>query len=156
MMLETFNISRIPSKTIKLLTNVDGVPISKSSGSQFWPILGLIMGIPDSKPFLIGIQEEVHGTSKPDNWNSYLEDFTTDMLELLQTGIKFNGVIIKVIACTKTHSGYFSCSKFIEEGDFEGRIVFLNESAPLRDDVRIRIKIRKSIIPVNPFRKSPH
>jgi hypothetical protein len=76
------------------------------------------------------------------------------MLELLQTGISFNGVIIKVvlhgfvcdaparafIACTKTHSGYFSCSKCIEEGDFEGRIVFLNESAPLRDDVSLRNK----------------
>jgi hypothetical protein len=44
------------------------------------------------------------------------------------------------IACTKTHSGYFSCSKCVEEGDFEGRIVFLNESAPLRDDVSFRNK----------------
>ena len=94
MMLETLNISQIPFNTIKLLINVDGVPISKSSGSQFWPILGLIMGIPNSKPFLIGIY---HGTSKPDDSNSYLEDFTTDMLELLQTGISFNGVIIKVV-----------------------------------------------------------
>ena len=76
MMFETLNISRIPSNTIKLLINVDGVPISKSSGSQFWPILGLIIGIPNSKPFYIGIY---HGTSKPDNSNSYLKDFTTDI-----------------------------------------------------------------------------
>ena len=146
LMLQHCKVKQIVSKTIKLLINVDGLSISKSSGSQFCPILGLIRDIPNSKPFLIGI---FHGPSKPDDSNVFLADFAADMLELCETGILFNGEVLKVIphgfvcdaparafiCCTKTHSGYFSCSKCTEEGDFEGRIVFLNEKAPLRDDV---------------------
>jgi hypothetical protein len=53
--LQRMQVKRIPSKRIKLLINVDGVPIAKSSGSQFWPILGRLSGFSHSKPFLIGI-----------------------------------------------------------------------------------------------------
>ena len=155
-MLQRCNINRIISNTVKLLINVDGLPISKSSGSQFWPILGLIAGIPNSKPFLIGI---FHGPSKPDDPNVFLTDFTADMLALYETGISFNGEILKVfihgfvcdaparafICCTKTHSGYFSCSKCTEEGDFEGRVVFFNENAQMRDNLYSEIKHRKNI-----------
>ena len=133
---------------------MDGLPISKSSGSQFWPILGLIAGIPNSKPFLVGI---FHGPSKPDDLNVFLTDFTADMLALYETGISFNGEILKVflhgfvcdaparafICCTKTHSGFFSCSKCTEEGDFEGRVVFFNENAQLRDNLSFRNKAQE-------------
>nr|CAH0112032.1 unnamed protein product [Daphnia galeata] len=74
------------------------------------------------------------------------------MLDLLEKGILYNGEVLTIvlfgficdaparafIAYTKTHSGYFSCSKCTEEGDFEGRIVFLNEKAPLRTDATFR------------------
>ena len=153
-MLKKCNIRRINSNMIKLLINVDGLPISKSSGSQFWPILGLITGIPNSKPFLIGI---FHGPCKPDDANIFLYDFTIDMLAVIETGISYNGETLKVvihgfvcdaparafICCTKTHSGYFSCSKCTEEGDFEGRVVFLNENAPLRDNLSFRNKAQE-------------
>ena len=143
--LQRMQVKRIPAKRIKLLINVDGVPIAKSSGSQFWPILGRLSGFPHSKPFLIGIY---HGTSKPSDANLFLADFTTEMLALLEKGILYNGEVLTIvlfgficdaparafIAYTKTHSGYFSCSKCTEEGDFEGRIVFLNEKAPLRTE----------------------
>ena len=147
--LQRMQVKRIPAKRIKLLINVDGVPIAKSSGSQFWPILGRLSGFPHSKPFLIGIY---HGTSKPSDANLFLADFTTEMLALLEKGILYNGEVLTIvlfgficdaparafIAYTKTHSGYFSCSKCTEEGDFEGRIVFLNEKAPLRTDAAFR------------------
>lgn len=147
--LQRMQVKRIPSKRIKLLINVDGVPIAKSSGSQFWPILGRLSGFPHSKPFLIGIY---HGPSKPSDANVFLADFTTEILDLLEKGILYNGEVLTLvifgfvcdaparafIAYTKTHSGYFSCSKCTEEGDFEGRIVFLNEKAPLRTDATFR------------------
>jgi hypothetical protein len=107
------------------------------------------MGISNSKPFLIGIY---HGHCKPDDPNFFLDDFTTKMSALLQTGISFNDEIIRLvlhgfvcdaparafICCTKSHSGYFCCSKCVEEGDFEGRIVFWKENAPLRNDTSFR------------------
>lgn len=43
--------------------NVDGLPLSKSSGSQFWPIMASIEEIDIyTEPFLIGVY---HGMSKP-------------------------------------------------------------------------------------------
>lgn len=149
LILQKMQVKRIPDKRLKLLINVDGVPIAKSSGSQFWPILGRLSGFPYSKPFLIGIY---HGTSKPSDANLFLADFTTEMLALFEKGISYNGEVLTLvlfgficdaparafIAYTKTHSGYFSCSKCTEEGDFESRIVFLNEKAPLRTDATFR------------------
>ena len=32
-------------KFLKVYVNIDGVPIAKSSGSQFWPIMGMIIGL---------------------------------------------------------------------------------------------------------------
>jgi hypothetical protein len=98
---------------------------------------------------LIGIY---HGTSKPSDANLFLAYFTTEMLALLEKGILYNGEVLTIvlfgficdaparafIAYTKTHSGYFSCSKCTEEGDFDGKIVFLNEKAPLRTDATFR------------------
>ncbi|KZS03642.1 KRAB-A domain containing-like protein, partial [Daphnia magna] len=54
-MLFKLKIINLSNPTIKLIVNIDGIPIAKSSGSQFWPILGLIVDILNSKPFLIGI-----------------------------------------------------------------------------------------------------
>lgn len=143
------------SRKIRLIVNIDGIPISKSSGSQFWPILGRIVGInQNSKPFVIGIY---HGHSKPIDANIFLSDFTTEMQILCQTGISFNGKTVEIelfgfvcdaparsyITFTKSHSGYASCSKCIDEGEWDGRIVFLNENSTLRDDRSFRDKLHE-------------
>lgn len=57
---------KIPPAEIKINVNIDGLPLSKSSGSQFWPILisietNLLMHI---EPFVVGMY---HGMSKPDD-----------------------------------------------------------------------------------------
>ncbi|XP_045025186.1 uncharacterized protein LOC123469909 [Daphnia magna] len=64
--LQRMQVKRIPSKRIKLLINVDGVPIAKSSGIY-------------------------HGPSKPSDANVFLADFTTEILDLLEKGILYNG-----------------------------------------------------------------
>lgn len=52
----------IKTDEIKLHINIDGLPISKSSSSQFWPIMASIEGIDVyTLPFLIGVY---HGMSK--------------------------------------------------------------------------------------------
>lgn len=38
------------------------------------------------------------------------------------------------ITCTKYPTGYFSCTKCIQEGDWEGRVVFPDTDCPLRTD----------------------
>jgi hypothetical protein len=65
----------IPS-CLDLAINIDGLPISKSSGSEFYPILGLIRSLRDTKPFVIGIY---HGKKKPKDPNLFLSDFVNDL-----------------------------------------------------------------------------
>jgi len=59
---------------IKILVGVDGLPLSKSSSSQFWPILAYVY--PHSNNvFPIGIY---HGNSKPNDSNNYLKYFVEE------------------------------------------------------------------------------
>ncbi|CAI6353305.1 unnamed protein product [Macrosiphum euphorbiae] len=105
---------------IKIVIGIDGLPISKSSSSQLWPILAYTRPFKNSV-FPIDIY---WGHEKPTNSNLYLEQFVMD----LQNGINVNGVILKVIIDgfsldapvkafvlkTKGHSGYDSCSRCLE------------------------------------------
>ena len=77
-MLRKLDIKRLRGKNLKLQTNVDGIPISKNSGSQFWPTLGYLTDFLHSKPFLIGIY---HGYSKPNDANFFLSEFVLEMYD---------------------------------------------------------------------------
>lgn len=116
------------SECIKIAVGVDGLQITKSSSSQFWPILAYIM--PYRKyVFPVGIY---YGNEKPYDSNDYLKDFISEALDLSTHGIIINNenkaVKIKVICCdapaksfllrTKGHSGYFSCTRCIHEGEW--------------------------------------
>ena len=57
---------------------VDGVPVFKSTNSQFWPIQGLLDGHNFSEPFLIGL---FYGNSKPKNLD-FLGDFLVEFEQL--------------------------------------------------------------------------
>lgn len=130
--------------------NIDGLPLSKSSASQFWPILG---DIDDDNtyrdPFIIGL---FHGLKKPEDPNEFLNSFIEEYKTLEANGITVEGktffVKLGVILCdapaksfvtmTKNHTGYFSCSKCMVEGDYiENRVVFL-ENSVLRNDESFR------------------
>ena len=54
---------------VSVQINIDGLPIYKSSGYQLWPILGLVKGSVDEKPFTIGIYG---GTKKPESLSRVL------------------------------------------------------------------------------------
>lgn len=73
------------------MIGVDGLPISKSSGSQLWQILGKILDF--NKVFIIGIY---HGCSKkPEYASEFLEDFFIEAKELIENGLENNGKIYK-------------------------------------------------------------
>lgn len=125
---------------IKLVIGIDGLPIAKSTSSQFWPILAYIRPY-NNIVFPIGIY---HGNHKPSNCNDFLKDFIIEAKYLISNGITLNNnlyeVTVDVICCdspaksfvlmVKGHTGYFSCTRCKIEGEFhENRTCFpYNES----------------------------
>jgi len=87
--------------------NIDGLPLSKSSSQQFWPILGSI--IPYNNVFVIGLY---HGNDKPANANDFLKDFVNEMKDMCENGINFNGrniqcrLEILIVMHQRNHSFY--------------------------------------------------
>ncbi|KAF0706689.1 Uncharacterized protein FWK35_00030437 [Aphis craccivora] len=71
---------------IKLVVGI-GLPISKSSSTQFWLILGYIRSI-SNHLFPIGVY---CGTQKSIDSNEYLKDFVTESEQLILNGIYING-----------------------------------------------------------------
>jgi len=121
---------------LKLVIGIDGLPLTKSSNSTFWPILCYIR--PNSESvFPIGLY---WGNAKPSDSNEFLIDFYTEISDLILNGMEIvnkSGVICKakiildVFCCdvpaksfvlkTKGHSGYFSCSRCKIEGEYRNR-----------------------------------
>ncbi|XP_046407945.1 uncharacterized protein LOC124172544 [Ischnura elegans] len=133
--------------TIKLFMCFDGLPLSKSSASQFWPILCSLLS--EDKlfgPFVVSLY---HGNAKPSSADECLRDFVNDLINVLDTGIDFNNRVVTVklsgivcdapakafITCTKGHAGYFSCSKCSQEGRYiRGRVCYPSLDYALRTD----------------------
>ncbi|XP_029171345.1 uncharacterized protein LOC114940761 [Nylanderia fulva] len=141
-----------PGETLKICFNVDGIPLFKSNKLQLWPILGLIKNF-RSIPFSISI---FCGTSKPKPLNLFLRNFIDELNNLLENGFDFNGNHFKIeihsficdaparafLKCTKTHSGYSSCDKCVEPGEYyKNKVVFTSEIAQKRTDESFRKQI---------------
>lgn len=81
------------------MVGIDGLPISKSSSTQFWLILGYIRSI-SNHLFPIRVY---WGTQKSIDSNKYLKDFFTESEQLILNGIyingKFNKVVLDTVCC---------------------------------------------------------
>ncbi|CAI6372886.1 unnamed protein product [Macrosiphum euphorbiae] len=131
---------------LKIAVGIDGLPLSKSSGNQFWPILAyIITQCSTKKVFPIGIY---YGQSKPEDSNEFLSEFVTEAEDLITNGITINNVIIKIsisficydspaktfVLRVKTHSGFHSCTRCFIDGDYQKhRVCFPYRKFPLRD-----------------------
>lgn len=138
-------------ETLEMQVNIDGVPLFKSSNTQFWPILGRIVHPFTHEPFIIGI---FVGDKKPSNIQSFLQDFVNEMTTLEQRSIfatiadinfEFQISISCVICDTparafvkqvKGHSGYYGCDKCVTKGVWDGKLTFPEIDADLRTDVQ--------------------
>lgn len=145
-------------KTNQLYIDIcfDGLPISKSSSVAFWPILGKINSTWEKlPPFLIGI---FYGMSKPDSASDYLADFVQEYLAISSNGIVHNGHTIQIkiraficdapatafVKCIKGHSGYFSCGKCMQEGNYiKNRVSFSAIESDLRTDENFVSRLQK-------------
>lgn len=133
---------KIYPDVIYVQLNCDRASISTSSTSQFWPLLVAIEA-DFSEPFLVGI---FHGFSKPKDVNTFLLPFVNDMENISKNGINVNGKIITVvlntiicdapakayITYTKHHTGYFECSKYFQEGEWNDTVIFPEIDSPLK------------------------
>lgn len=146
----SYVISNNISNILKLEINIDGLPLVKSSCSQFWPILGNLENIKPDSVFPIGV---FHGYKKPEDLNEYLKYFVDDFLRLKNDGIIFNGITLQLeltkIMCdapakafilgVKNHNAYSSCTKCITEGTFvSNRMTFPDLNANIRTDESVR------------------
>lgn len=138
---------------INLLINIDGLPISKSSNSQIYPILCSLAEYPQYVS-AIGIY---HGYEKPNNANDFLSDFVIEATELSQQGFTLNNhnipFLIKAFICDapaksfitycKGHIGFFSCTKCMQKGKYvKGRVCFPKINCQKRSNENFRNKVQ--------------
>lgn len=118
---------------IKLVIVIDGLSLSKSSKSTFWPILCYIR--PNSNiVFPIGLYWD---SKKPKKSNDYLNDFFLEIRNLVDNRIELQmrsgkninkRVILDLFCCDlptknfilkiKGHKAYFSCSRRYIDGEY--------------------------------------
>ena len=143
------NIEASDIDSVLVQFNIDGLPLFKSTNTQFWPILCRVVEPFESKPFVVGL---FSGNQKPQNVHEYLQSFKAEVTELIQNGIQVSntghnfGVEISCFVCdtparafvkqTKGHSGYFGCDKCSQKGRWVNKMTFPEVSAPLRTDVQ--------------------
>lgn len=119
---------------IKVVVGIDGLPLSKSSSSQFWPILAYLQPFKEFI-FMIGLY---HGLKKPADSNDFLKDFIDESEDIVINGIYLNNIFRTVsihaicadapaksfIMKIKGHTGYFSCTRCLVEGEHAGSTYF--------------------------------
>jgi len=120
---------------IQLQFNIDGLPLFKSSNIQLWPILCLITQPRCTDPFVVGL---FCGTAKPPV--CFLNEFVSELQQLMENGMSLGTGMIHVhiklhsfvcdaparsfVKCTKLHSGYSSCDRCDQHGEWCGKVVF--------------------------------
>ncbi len=123
--------SRIHSLEISL--NVDGLPLFKMSSLSMWPVLCCI----HLEPVIVFPVTLTLGSQRPLDL-TFLEDAVTEIKQLLESGLKFDGRIIEVmlrcIVCdapakamvknTKSFSAYYGCDRCEQKGLWEGRMTY--------------------------------
>lgn len=152
---------------LELNIHIDGTPIYKSSKSEFWPTQCSVNGI-EMQSFFVQIYK---GSSKPDSAEQFMRPLLNEIQDLLRNGlsvstngqtkmftIRIDKFILDAPAraflkCIIGHSGYFSCERCEEEGEFlrkEGRhatklpkrngghVCLIGTNAPVRTDESFR------------------
>lgn len=118
--------SLLPDRHIfRLQLDFDGLPLFKSTGTQFWPILGMLQGY-SKKPVVIGL---FCGNCKPNSLSEYLRHLIEE-LKTLSSGFVFKGkrfvLNVSSIMCdtparafirgVKGHTAYHGCEKCNKSG----------------------------------------
>ena len=116
---------------LALSVSVDGLPLHKSTKSQFWPIL---CRVAFGEPFIVGLY---HGFNKPTNVDDFFQEFFEEYEHFKEHGVGYNGKRYNVhlscwvcdaparafVKCIKGHTGYYACERCRVKGYYEDRKV---------------------------------
>ncbi|XP_043478375.1 uncharacterized protein LOC122512027 isoform X2 [Leptopilina heterotoma] len=111
----------VQDQKVKLMINVDGVPISNSGKNTFWLIL--CSEVNSEIVYPVGA---FYGTKKPIDANEFLNSFVQEAINVCEKGVKNHNVTIEAIICDapaksfilylKGHTGYDCCPKCLITG----------------------------------------
>lgn len=132
---------------LTLKIGIDGVPISKSSNLQFWPIL---FSIDQSKFKQVFVASLFYGSKKPTDLEHFLGPFVNEMLLLENNGLLINDATFTVrIRCIcadaparaflkniRNHNAYYGCERCYRKGKWHKRVIYPIKSLnfPLHSD----------------------
>jgi len=141
--------------TIQLSVNIDGLPLTSSSKSSFWPILVSFINLTKLLNTVIPVGIYHGKFKKPSSSHEFLNPFITEMNTILTNGLSINNKIFKFevsqIVCdapaksfvlnVKNFNAYHGCNSCVVEGTFlNNRMAFLDINAPLRTNETFRNK----------------
>jgi hypothetical protein len=125
--------ARVNQRTLIVLINVDGIPMSKSSNNQFWTISAQVKNIRGAKPFPVGIYE---GYKKPEDGNAFIRDLIEEGLVLQTNGVTlcnkrfsvhlkfcFHAPARALVTGVKSHSAFYGCSKCTTKGTYVRNLI---------------------------------
>ncbi|XP_011859970.1 PREDICTED: uncharacterized protein LOC105557361 [Vollenhovia emeryi] len=115
--------SEYEGREIRVLINVEGLPIYVHSKQQMWPILLQILHKDYyCKPIVVALY---CGDSKPHDANDFMENFTEECTTLIEQGIVISSTLFTFriaafvcdtparafIKCCKSHTGFYGCER---------------------------------------------
>ena len=141
----------------KIIINIDGVPLFKSSSCCLWPILARTG---KTTPFVVALTV---GNKKPPI--EFLNDMVDELAKLVNNPLEFDGVTYRlslqniIFVCdnpaksfirqTKNHGGFFPCDVCIIEGDHDGSRMCYRE---IDSSLRTHDKFHSDDIPYSEHR----
>ncbi|KAI8129539.1 hypothetical protein CVS40_0909 [Lucilia cuprina] len=135
-------------QNLELNINIDGLPLSKSSNSQIWPILVNIHGYKD-----VCVVAAFCGYRKPPTSDMLMQKYSKE-IEL--NGVRFQGITYQVkcraficdaparafLIGIKGHTGYHSCPKCTQKGSYVNhKMIYKLEDHRLRTDEDFRLRV---------------
>ncbi|KAL6418190.1 hypothetical protein ACFW04_012286 [Cataglyphis niger] len=119
--------------------NIDGLPLTKSSHSQLWPVLGQIYNIHITEPFLIAAFLIIKKTYVCTRLEGFL--FENKNYRVTIRAIICDTPAKSFVTCSKGHNAYFGCGKCFCESDYiNHKMVLLDENALLRTNSNFRTR----------------
>ena len=135
-----FNASKILTITVV----IDGLPISRSSRKQFWPLLVKVYQSVNLTPAVVALW---FGKEKP-SVEHFLDPFISECKLLEETGVRVDGILYDLriscvvadaparsfLKCIVSHNGHFGCERCNQRGVWKQRLLFKRLDAEERTD----------------------
>lgn len=128
------NVLSTTPNLITVTIGIDGLPISKSSNVQFWPILAYLNDLSEH----IFVVSLYCGNSKPHDVSEYLNPFVEEMKHLEEEGVFYQNQNFTIrirciiadaparsyIKCIKNHNGYYGCERCHRKGKWRRKVTY--------------------------------